>query len=278
MKTIITLTSISLLALGCGSEKESENPQPSTTVTIEAQKEGPQAENRGHSHADDEASLNRRSPSTEERQVAVQPPQSDDRQTYDSQNNVDQTPQNDYQGVAYNPNAAIAYDSQYGAVQGYQQSQSYYEDMKMRFETSNRNFANFSTPFNRPYLNDYYTRQRSFLNYQPEFNDPRRFRDYRSNYWTERDFRTIGDGFRRSQRWVNQDMFNIIMQTLNHLKMVDIRSDRRLEERILRAIDDRNHADAVRLHDELLRECEHKFEGHHANAPQRNDGFGGRRR
>lgn len=189
--------------------------------------------------------------------------------------------QSDYQvaddhGQPFEPDAPVPFDQQFQVFSEYQTQQNGYgttqggmnydvraegydQQLSRHIEAFRRPYGHYASISNRydgrnqarPYLMDRYRTHRSFLNYVPSFN---RLDDRQGRMgWQSGERRHYGQSFDRSRRWVNYDLYNLIYRTLNTMQSCGYRSEQGLEDRIRRAIRDRDHRQAAYLHDELLR-------------------------
>ncbi|MGE0173785.1 MAG: hypothetical protein AB7T49_13390 [Oligoflexales bacterium] len=194
-------------------------------------------------------------------QVPEAPPVQEPAQTPQPEANVEETidPSVDQDGVPYNPEADIPYEEEY-ADEGFQydaDSFEYFDEMDNIGGGFESPYEHFSRNDGRPYLSDRYRQQRSFLNQEnrfrhANFNDGRIDRD---------DIERVSKKFRRSRKWVNQDIFNEAERTCEKLERKDFRGRKNLVEGVRNAIRKRDHRKVAELNDALLDEADRAGRG-----------------
>jgi hypothetical protein len=179
--------------------------------------------------------------------------------------------QNDFAGNPYTWTSDVPYSAAYGTNQANYgpSSQNYYNDINVHMKGAYQGYSNYSNAYNRPYLGKRYHSQRQFLNYNDSF---KRVRPGHHSNWNDSKHRDVGHHMKRSTKWVNYDVYNLITRTLSCLEREQYKSRSGLEHKIRRAINSRDHRNAVRLHDEIL--AESSDHGNRRNSSNRRFGRG----
>lgn len=157
-------------------------------------------------------------------------------------------------GVPYQPTAEVPYGSQYGVPAPSQYNPmlpAYYSELDNYLGVIAQPLPVYAPGYQLPLLYDRYCQYRALLNYYPSF---RRVNVGRGP-WDRTRYDRVRNGFDRSQRWVNRDLYQQVEQTLDSLNRRQYHSPRGLEGQIRDAVRQRDHDRAARLHDDLVREA-----------------------
>jgi hypothetical protein len=225
-----------LLFAGCGlPTKKTYDPRPGA-------RNAPEGRNQPQEPIEEEY------PTQEEEESQNQP----EIDISEDQENTDQT--TDPFGQPYDPDAEVPYGEEYaegGSNQYDPNSTEFYDGMNRYRPEFEAQYPRMSQRFQRPFLSDRYKQHRGFLNFERGFRNGRSNDDRR-----DRDRDRFDNDFRRSKRWVNQDLYNEARRTCDQLKGKNYKSRRNLDDGVRDAIRRRDHRRVAELHDALLEEAE----------------------